>query len=1000
MTEQPFRLGDGGRIDRSRRLSFSFDGRSYTGWSGDTLASALLANGVHLVGRSFKYHRPRGIYTSGVEEPNALVSVRQGGRYEPNLPATVVELFDGLVAVSQNRWPSLRFDLMGVVDLFSPVFSAGFYYKTFMGPTRKAWSFYEHFIRRAAGLGNPPTEPDPDRYEKAHAFCDVLVIGAGPSGLAAALAAARGGARVVLADDNSAPGGSLLSRPPDRDSDAWLAGVVAELHGLPNVRLMTRTSVFGAYDNLVFGLLERVSDHLPAPPPFQPRQRYWTLQARQAVLAAGAIERPLVFGNNDLPGVMLASAARCYLNRYAVLPGRKVVAFTNNDSAYDAALDLAAAGADVTVVDARREVTATLQDRARKARISLRLGHAVAGAIGNRRVNRVDVVPFDAARPSTATVGESLPCDLLVVSGGWTPTLHLLGQRGSKPVFDEARATLVHGTLPAGYRVAGGATGLMDLRGRVENGWNEGCAAAKDCGFVRAALDGGLIRDLPNEDERGAIASVWVIPHPASGKRRKQFVDLQNDVSVDDIALAHREGYESVEHLKRYTTLGMATDQGKTSNVNALAILAGLRERPIAEVGTTTYRPPYFPVAIGALVGGETGQHFRPIRRSPIHDWHDRNGAAFADVGLWQRPHYYAKSGESLTEAYVRETAQVRATVGIVDVSSLGKIDVQGPDAAEFLNRVYVNTWTALATGRARYGVMLRPDGIVLDDGTTSRISEHHYFMTTTTGNAGPVMTYLEYLLQVVWPELKVHVTSVTGQWAGIAIAGPRSRELASRVIGGIDFDNDAFPFMGVRHGLAGEIPVRVLRISFSGELAYEAYSPAGYGEALWQMLFDEGQALGLVAYGSEALGALRIEKGHVAGPELDGRTTLADLGLDRMASKKKPFVGGTLMGREGLTETDRPRLVGLEPTDPNDKLAAGAILCLPGHHEGHGLGVVTSVTYSPELGRRIGIGLLSGGMSREGELIDAVFAMRGEVTAVRIRSPHFVDPEGTRLHA
>ena len=996
MSEQPFRLGDGGRIDRSRRLGFSFDGRPYTGWSGDTLAAALLANGVHLVGRSFKYHRPRGIYTAGVEEPNALVSVRHGGRYEPNLPATTVELFDGLVARSQNRWPSLRLDLMGVVDRLSPVFSAGFYYKTFMGPTRKAWMFYERFIRRAAGLGEPPTGPDPDRYEKAHAFCDVLVIGAGPSGLAAALAAGRSGARVVLADDDSDLGGSLLSRPSGGGSDSWLASVVAELKGLPNVRIMTRTSVFGAYDNLVFGLLERVSDHLPEPPPFQPRQRYWTLRARHAVLAAGAIERPLVFGNNDRPGVMLASAARAYLNRHAVLPGRRVVAFTNNDTAYDAAFDLAAAGADVTVVDVRPEVAAALRERAGRARVTLRLGHAVAGANGHLRVDSVDVVPFDAARPSAAAASARLPCDLLVVSGGWTPTLHLLGQRGARPVYDEARATLVPGAVPDGYRVIC----EPGLRACVESGWNEGSAAVEACGFGRAVPDGELIRDLPDEDERGEIAPVWVIPHSAAGKRKKQFVDLQNDVSADDIALAHREGYDSVEHLKRYTTLGMATDQGKTSNLNALAIMAGLRDRPIAEVGTTTYRPPYRPVTIGALAGGETGKHFRPIRRSPMHDWHARNAAVFTDVGLWHRPRYYPKSGETLVDAYIRETAGVRATVGIVDVSSLGKIDVQGPDAAEFLNRVYVNTWTALATGKARYGVMLRPDGIVLDDGTTSRLSEHHYFMTTTTANAGPVMTYLEYLLQVVWPELKVQVTSVTAQWAGVAIAGPRSRELARQVIGGIDFDNDAFPFMGVRHGHAGEIPVRVLRISFSGELAYEAYTPAGYGEALWQALFDEGQALDLVAYGSEALGALRIEKGHVAGPELDGRTTLADLGLDRMASKKKPFVGGVLMQREGLTENDRPRLVGLEPTDPNGVLAAGAILCLPGHHQGHGLGVVTSVTYSPELGRRIGIGLLSGGLTREGELIDAVFAMRDEVTPVRVRSPHFVDPEGTRLHA
>ncbi len=788
MTDQPDRLGQGGRIDRSRALSFTFDGRAYAGWSGDTLASALLANGVRLVGRSFKYHRPRGVYAAGIEEPNALVTLRKGDRHEPNVAATTVELFDGLVAESQNRWPSLGLDMLGAIDRLPPVFAAGFYHKTFLGPTRKAWMFYERVIRRIGGMGKPPSQPDPDRYEKAHAFCDVLVVGGGPSGLTAALAAGRDGARVVLVDNEPVLGGSLLARPRGGESDAWLAAAIDELAALPNVRVMTRTTAFGAYDNLVFGLAEKVNDHLAEPPPYQPRQRYWVLRARRAVLASGMIERPIVFGNNDVPGVMLASAARCYLNRYAALVGRKVVAFTNNDSAYDAAIELAAAGAGVSIVDVRRQIPGHLERQARDAGISLLLGHAVAGASGRRAVDSVDVIAFDPASPSAGAVTSRLPCDLVAVSGGWTPTLHLLAQRGAKPVFDETLAMLVPGIVPEGYSIVGGA-----------------------------AADDARLAGLPPERSLAGIAPVWAIADPLGARPQKKFVDIQNDVMSDDISLAHLEGYEAVEHLKRYTSQGMGTDQGKTSNLNALAILAGLRDEPLRIIGTTTYRPPYTPVSIGALGGVETGQHFMPVRRSPMHDWHRENGAVFTDAGLWQRPWYYPKAGESLDAAYVREAGEVRDGVGMVDVSSLGKIDVQGPNAADFLDRVYVNNWKSLPVGKARYGVMLRADGIVLDDGTTSHVSEDHYFMTTTTANAGVVMTQLEFLLQTTWPELKVQVTSVTGQWAGIAVAGPRSRDLLARLVADLDFDNDAFPFMGVRHGHAGNIPVRLLRISFSG---------------------------------------------------------------------------------------------------------------------------------------------------------------------------------------
>jgi heterotetrameric sarcosine oxidase alpha subunit len=1000
MSAQPFRLTRRGRIDQTRPLLFTFDGRAYSGFSGDTLASALLANGVHLVGRSFKYHRPRGIYTAGLEEPNALVSLRKGNRHEPNVTATTVELFDGLEARSQNRWPSLDFDLMRVIDRVSTIFAAGFYYKTFMGPTRGAWKFYEKFIRRAAGFGDPPLAPDPDRYEKGHAFCDVLIVGGGPSGLTAALAAGRRGARVVLTEDGADLGGSLLTRPVGGETDAWLDAVVGELRSLPNVRTMNRTTVFGAYDNRVFGLLERVGDHLPVPGPGQTRQRYWILRTQQVILATGMLERPIVFGNNDLPGVMLASAARCYANRYAVVPGRKAVVFTNNDTAYDAALDLAVAGVNVDVVDVRNAISADLERAASQAGIPLHLGCAIARANGNKHVRSVDVCAFDPVRAEIGTAKPRLPCDLLLVSGGWTPTLQLLGQRGVRPVYDAKRAMLIAENVPDAYRVAGSASGEMSLRQRVEHGLRAGSAAAEACGFAGYPQPASLADALPAERAITDIAPVWTIPDPPGAGHRKKFVDLQHDVGHDDIALAVCEGYESVEHLKRYTTLGMAIDQGKTSSVNGLGIMAQMLGRPIAAIGTTTFRPFYRPVAIGAFAGQETGLHFKPTRRSPMHDWHVRQGAVFTTTGFWLRPWYYPKPGETARDAYVREAAGVRKTVGIVDVSSLGKIDVQGPDAAEFLNRVYTNAFDTLAVGNARYGVMLRPDGIVDDDGTSSRLAAQHYFMTTTTLGAGKVMTFLEYLLQTAWPTLRVHLTSVTSQWAAVAVAGPRSRDLVTAVVHDVDFGNDAFPYMGVRHGHLGTIPVRLLRVSFSGEMAFEVYAPAGYGEAMWQALADAGRAFDLIVYGVEAMGTLRVEKGHVAGAEMEGRTILADMGLARMASKKKPFIGSVLMQREGLVDGKRPQLVGLEAATGDVALRAGAILCEPGRHQGHGIGFVSSVTYSPALGRHIALGFVAGGMAREGEVVDAIFPMRGEVTAVRVRSPHFVDPEGARLNA
>ena len=999
MSGQRYRLAEGGRIDRSRSLSFSFDGKRYQGHPGDSLASAMLANGVKLVGRSFKYHRPRGVSTAGVEEPNALVTLHDDGRREPNTPVTTVELYDELRAESQNCFPSLKYDLGAVNGLFSPIFSAGFYYKTFMGPRKKSWMVYEPFIRRAAGLGRATRDIDPDRYEKMQGFCDLLVIGGGPAGIAAALAAGRTGARVILAEQQASLGGGLLDRPAGGPCDDWLEAASAELASLDNVEVLTRTTAFGVYDSNVVGLIERVADHMPAPEAHGVRQRYWTVRPQKLLLATGAIERPMVFANNDLPGVMLASAARSYLNRYGVLPGRKVVVFTNNDSAYATACDLAKAGAEVTVVDPRESIAEAHSAALADCGVELLTGHVVSAAHGRQSVRSLDVGVYEAATGSCSTVARQMPCDLLCVSGGWSPSVHLQSHRGGRPVYDQALTAFVPSAYTAGQSGAGAFEGRFALADCVVSGSNAGLAAAQACGFSDGA--GVSAPDVESDAWQTPILPLWEVPEPDQAKHGKKFVDQQNDVTTKDVAQAYREGYVSVEHLKRYTTLGMATDQGKTANVNALALMATLRGEAIDQVGTTTFRPPYNGVAIGALTGPEVGREFKPIRRTAMHDWHEANGAVFTEAGPWLRPWYYPKPGEGVDSAYEREAAQVRESVGIVDVSTLGKIEVQGPDAAEFLNRVYVNGFGKLAVGKARYGLMLRDDGIVMDDGTTTRLSEHHYFMTTTTANAGKVMSYLEFLLQTAWPELKVHVTSATEQWAGIAIAGPRSRALLEAMIKDADLSNEALPFMGVTEGTAGDIPVRIFRISFSGELAYEINTPSDYGDALWQATVDAGRDLDLVLYGTEALGALRIEKGHVAGPELDGRTTLDDLGLERMASTKKPYVGSVLKRREGLVDESRPKLVGLIPEDRSVRLRAGAILCdadRPPH--GHGQGHVTSVTYSPALGHWIALGLLSGGPDRHGEVVNAVNALKDEIIPVRVTSPHFFDAKGERMYA
>ena len=987
--QSPHRLAEGGLIDRAQRIRFTFDGEPLVGHQGDTLASALLANGIKLVGRSFKYHRPRGIVTAGSEEPCALVELRSGARREPNTRATTIELYDGLEAASQNRWPSLKFDVLAANQLLAPIFGAGFYYKTFMWPASFWEKVYEPLIRRAAGLGRSAEIADPDHYEKANAFCDVLVIGAGPSGLSAALAAARSGARVILADEDFRLGGRLLAERHEIDgapSIAWVKAAEVELESLPDCRILRRTIVFGVYDGGTYAALERVNDHVPVPPAHEPRQRLWRIVAKRAVLAAGAIERPIVFGDNDRPGVMLAGAVRAYVNRFGVAPGRRAVVFADNDDAFRSAADLADAGIEIAaIVDARKAPSKSMQEAAEKGRARYLPGAAIERLRGRLAVKGVEVRDVEGKT-------HVLDCDLVAVSGGWNPTLYLTTHLNGKPAWDQALSTLVPGDLPPGMSVAGAASGKYGLAACLASGKVAGAAAASACGFTPARAQ------LPQADDESTEASpVWQVEG-----RGKAFVDLQNDVTVSDVKLAAREGFRTPEHLKRYTTLGMATDQGKTGNLNGAAVLAGVTGRYLGAVGTTTFRPPYAPVAIAAFAGHHRGKDFGPARLAPSHAWAEEQGAMFVETGPWLRALYYPRASEDPQESVNREVANVRERVGICDVSTLGKIDVQGKDAGAFLDRIYANTFSTLAIGKARYGLMLREDGFVLDDGTTARLAEDHYFMTTTTANAVKIMQHLEFCQQVLWPALDVQTVSVTEQWAQYAVAGPRARDVVQAIVDPAhDISNEAFPYLS-----AGEVTVcggtkaRLFRLSFSGELAYEIAVPARFGDALVRAITDVGAPFGIQPYGTEALGVLRIEKGHPAGGELNGQTTAHDLGMGKLLSAKKDFIGRFMAARPALTDPERPALVGLRPINRDERIRAGAHL-IPKDAEPlarNDQGYVTSFAYSPSLGHWLGLGLISRGPERHGEIVRACDPLRGSDVEVEIWPPCFVDAEGARL--
>ncbi len=972
------RIDGKGLIDRDKPIRFSFDGQQYSGFQGDTLASALLANGVRLMGRSFKYHRPRGVLSAGSEEPNALVTVGRGSAQTPNIRATVQEIYGGLEACSQNRWPSLKNDVMAVNDLASPFLSAGFYYKTFMWP-RVFWEkLYEPIIRRAAGLGRLSGEHNSAWYDKAYAYCDILIIGAGPAGLMAALTAGRAGADVLLVDENALPGGRLLGEDETvagKPGPVWVEAVMDELAAMSNVRFMAHTTVTGAYDQGTYGALERNGAHRTDTGD-GPLETFWRIVAKRTLLCAGALERPIAFANNDRPGIMTAGAVRSYLHQWGVAPGRNVAVFCNNDDAHRTARDLQAAGVNI----------AALIDTRADAKISgdfpTYSGAVVANTKGRHGLRGIQI----SQNGRTATV----KADCLAMSGGWNPTLHLTCHTGGRPIWNESLGAFVPtpGSVP-GLDVAGAAAGVFTTKGALKSGFYRAKLMLEDLGIK------ALNTRMPKADDTPySMEPFWAVP----GKGRA-WLDFQNDVTIKDVDLAARENYASVEHMKRYTTQGMSPDQGKSSNVNALAILADATGRSIPETGTTTFRPPFSPVSVAAMGAGAQGKGFAPERFTTSHGATVAGGAPMIEAGLWYRPSFFPRVGEKTwRQSCDREVNMVRETVGVCDVSTLGKIDIQGKDAAKLLDFVYTNTFSTLKIGKVRYGLMLREDGYVMDDGTTARMGQNHYVMTTTTAAAGPVMKHLEFVLQCLHADWDVQIISVTEQWAQFAVAGPKAREVLNTVLDA-PIDNDSCPFMGCSKVKVSGVQGRLFRISFSGEHAYELAVPARYGDSLFRLLCAQAEAMGGGPYGMEALNVLRIEKGFITHAEIHGRVTAFDIGMERMVSPKKDCVGKVMAARPGLLGDEREQLVGLRPIGAVRQLSAGAFLFETKSDpvRENAQGYTTSVGYSPTMDTFLGLGFLKNGRARHGEKVRMMDHLRGLDVYCEVTDPVVFDVDGGR---
>ena len=977
---QPFRLANGGTIDRARPVRFTFEGKPYQGFEGDTLASALLANGVRLVGRSFKYHRPRGIFGAGPEESNALMQAGVGARSTPNMRATEARLHDGLTAKAVNCWPSAAFDVGGVNGLISRFIPAGFYYKTFMWPT---WHLFEWAIRRAAGLGKAPAEADPDRYELRYAHCDVLVVGSGAAGLAAARAAAASGARVILAEQDSRIGGQLLwdgGAIDGQDASQWAAAQGEALAGMPDVRVLTNTTVTGYFDHNALTMIEAVSGDAADASAGTPRYRQWEVRAERVVLATGAIERPLVFPGNDRPGVMLASAVRHYIGRYAVRPGQAAVIFTNNDEAYRTALAFHRAGGNVAaVVDTRDAIPDHVRASVAEFGAELHLGAAVVATSGRKALRSVTVRKADGARVQFG-------CDLLAVSGGANPTVHLFSQSGGRLTFDEERLMFVPGKSVQQEVSIGAAAGTATLSRALADGHAAGLAASggEPAGITSPVASGG-------EHPATTIAPCWSVDAPG-----KAFVDLLNDVSVDDIGLSARENFVSVEHLKRYTTLGMGTDQGKTSNVNALAIMAELTGRSIAQTGTTRYRFPYVPTALGAFAGRSHGDLLRAQRRLPMHDWHIANGAAMDDYG-WLRPASYPRAGESRHDAPMRESQAVRSGVGLFDGSPLGKIEVRGPDAGRLLDFIYTSAMSTLKVGKVRYGLMLNELGVIIDDGVCARLGEDHYLVGPSSAGAERIAGWLEEWLQCEFVDYDVLVAPVTTSWAVITLTGPKARAVLDKLGADFDIGAEAFPHMSMREGHVGGVPARVFRVSYTGEVSFEINVPTRAAPALWDAAVAAGAEFGITPIGIDAWNLLRLEKGYLhIGGDTDGTTTPLNVGWDHVMKRKVDFVGKRSLMLAVNQKPDRLRIVGLE-VDGDAALPIGAHIVTGTGAEQRSDGFVTSSSASANLGRPVAMALIHDGRARIGETV-TLHHGTARLTA-RICDPVRYDPEGTRLN-